>query len=229
MATGIERDWIVPTIFEVDHVFDESTGCVRASRVGRYGEIPLRAAPVAPEPERQAALLAAAALRRGPSERDVQLLRRLAFAGKPTSFEALVEQASRGATGLNDMDLGAHVDPEARRAADRAAPLDLPLPSGRRARLAYRDDGRVVAAVKLQELFGLAETPRLGPHRTPVTFELLAPNGRPVQVTSDLASFWTTGYQTVRKALRARYPKHPWPDDPWTATPTHRTTKATRR
>ena len=99
------------------------------------------------------------------------------------------------------------------------------MPSGRRARLDYRDDGRVIASVKLQELFGLAETPRVGTARTPVTFELLAPNGRPVQVTSDLRSFWTHGYQEVRKQLRARYPRHPWPEDPWTAPPTHRTVK----
>jgi ATP-dependent helicase HrpB len=75
----------------------------------------------------------------------------------------------------------------------------------------------------LQELFGLAETPSIGPHRTPITLALLAPNGRPVQVTQDLRSFWNSTYAEVRKELRARYPKHPWPDDPWSATPTHRT------
>ena len=101
----------------------------------------------------------------------------------------------------------------------------IPLPSGRTARLDYREDGSVVAAVKLQELFGLAETPRIGPHQTPITFELLAPNGRPVQVTRDLRSFWNGAYQEVRKELRARYPRHPWPEDPWTAKPTHRTKK----
>jgi len=108
---------------------------------------------------------------------------------------------------------------------DRLAPLTIPLPSGRTARLDYREDGSVVAAVKLQELFGLAETPRIGPHQTPITFELLAPNGRPVQVTRDLRSFWNGAYQEVRKELRARYPRHPWPEDPWTAKPTHRTKK----
>ena len=106
---------------------------------------------------------------------------------------------------------------------DRLAPSTLKLPSGRSARLEYRDDGSIFAAVKLQELFGLAETPRIGPKEIPVTFELLAPNGRPVQVTKDLRSFWNNTYNEVRKELRARYPKHPWPDDPWTATPTHRT------
>jgi ATP-dependent helicase HrpB len=92
-------------------------------------------------------------------------------------------------------------------------------------RLEYAADGTVSVAVKLQELFGLAETPRLGPRKTPVTFHLLAPNARPVQSTQDLRSFWATTYQEVRKELRGRYPRHPWPDDPWTATATHRTTR----
>jgi len=106
---------------------------------------------------------------------------------------------------------------------DKLAPLAVALPSGRNARLDYRDDGSVFAAVKLQELFGLAETPRIGPRQTPITFELLAPNGRPVQITRDLRSFWNNTYPEVRKELRGRYPRHPWPDDPWNATPTHRT------
>jgi ATP-dependent helicase HrpB len=96
------------------------------------------------------------------------------------------------------------------------------VPSGRTATLRYEEDGTVVAAVKLQELFGLAESPRLGPGRAPVTFELLAPNGRPVQTTKDLRNFWNTTYQEVRKELRGRYPRHPWPEDPWSAPPTAR-------
>jgi ATP-dependent helicase HrpB len=103
------------------------------------------------------------------------------------------------------------------------APERIDLPSGRTARLDYQEDGSVVASVKLQELFGLADTPRIGPHQTPVTFALLSPAGRPVQVTRDLRSFWNGAYQEVRKELRARYPKHPWPEDPWTAQATHRT------
>jgi ATP-dependent helicase HrpB len=86
----------------------------------------------------------------------------------------------------------------------------------------YRDDGSVTAAVKLQELFGLAESPRIGPRQEPVLFELLAPNGRSVQTTRDLRNFWATTYQEVRKEFRGRYPKHPWPEDPWRATPTSR-------
>jgi ATP-dependent helicase HrpB len=83
----------------------------------------------------------------------------------------------------------------------------------------------VSAAVKLQELFGLADTPRIGPRAEPVRFALLAPNGRPVQVTRDLRSFWDRTYPAVRKELRGRYPRHPWPEDPWRAQPTHRTTR----
>lgn len=104
-------------------------------------------------------------------------------------------------------------------------PSTIKLPSGRTARLDYRDDGTIVASVKLQELFGLADTPRVGPNETPITFQLLAPNGRPVQVTRDLRSFWQNTYPQVRRELRGRYPKHPWPEDPWTAEPTHRTKK----
>jgi ATP-dependent helicase HrpB len=87
----------------------------------------------------------------------------------------------------------------------------------------YETDGSVSVSVKLQELFGLGETPTLGPNKIPITFHLLAPNGRPVQTTRDLKSFWERTYPEVRKELRGRYPRHPWPDDPWTATPTHRT------
>ena len=96
------------------------------------------------------------------------------------------------------------------------------MPSGRTTRLEYQEDGSVSAAVKLQELFGLAETPRIGPPAEPVLLQLLAPNGRPVQTTRDLRSFWDRTYPEVRKELRGRYPKHPWPEDPWTATPTAR-------
>ena len=88
--------------------------------------------------------------------------------------------------------------------------------------------GTVVAAVKLQELFGLADSPVLGRRREPVTFSLLAPSGRPVQTTRDLRSFWERTYPEVRKDLRARYPKHAWPEDGRTATP-HRGAKRRRR
>ncbi|HET9013102.1 MAG TPA: ATP-dependent helicase C-terminal domain-containing protein, partial [Gemmatimonadaceae bacterium] len=138
---------------------------------------------------------------------------------------ALSEAAAASARSIHDLDIGAALPWEAARVLDSSAPASLPVPSGRSARLEYREDGTVYAAVKLQELFGLAETPRLGPGQQPLVIELLAPNGRPVQTTTDLRSFWERTYPEVRKELRGRYPKHPWPEDPWTATPTHRTTR----
>ena len=81
-------------------------------------------------------------------------------------------------------------------------------------RLEYLNDGRVKASVKLQDAFGLHTTPLIGPRREPVLFELLAPNGRPVQLTTDLRSFWERTYPEVRKELRGRYPKHRWPEKP---------------
>ncbi len=221
IATGIDRAWLLPTSAAIEHEIDASGG-VRAWRVERYDAIELGRQPVAPDADTAAELVTAELMRRGPDEAAAQLICRLRFAGAPESFETLVRRAAAGATRLADVDLAAAIPPDARGRLERDAPERLALPSGRTARLDYREDGSVFAAVKLQELFGLAETPRLGPGRVPVTFELLSPAGRPVQVTSDLRSFWTRGYPDVRRELRARYPKHPWPEDPWTAAPTHR-------
>jgi len=102
------------------------------------------------------------------------------------------------------------------------APTHLPVPGGSRIRVDYRDELAPVIAVRLQEVFGLSQTPRLADGRVPVTFKLLSPAQRPVQVTRDLASFWRTGYAAVRKDLRGRYPRHYWPEDPLVAQPTRR-------
>ncbi|HYH46501.1 MAG TPA: ATP-dependent helicase HrpB [Thermoanaerobaculia bacterium] len=109
-----------------------------------------------------------------------------------------------------------------RAALEREAPEHLPVPSGSRIRLTYEPGRPPVLAARIQELFGLAETPRVAGGRIPVLLHLLAPNGRPQQVTHDLRSFWETTYQQVRKELAGRYPKHAWPQDPWTATPQRR-------
>ena len=106
---------------------------------------------------------------------------------------------------------------------DELAPTHLPVPSGSRLRLRYTPGEAPVLAVKLQELFGLAETPRIANGRAPITLHLLSPAQRPIQVTQDLRSFWENTYAEVKKELKGRYPKHPWPDDPWSAPPTRRT------
>ena len=122
--------------------------------------------------------------------------------------------------------------PEAAR-LDSLAPERLQVPSGSRVRIDYpevsergpeeHDGGRPVVAVKLQECFGWDRTPLLVDGRVPVLFHLLSPAGRPLAVTDDLASFWSGPYSQVRAEMRGRYPKHPWPEDPWTAPATART------
>ncbi|MEY1661832.1 ATP-dependent helicase HrpB [Isoalcanivorax beigongshangi] len=101
-------------------------------------------------------------------------------------------------------------------------PERWPLPSGRTAAIDYRPAAGPVLAAKLQELFGLQQTPVLAQGRLPVTLHLLSPAGRPVAITQDLAGFWRDGYFAVRKDLRGRYPRHPWPEDPLTAQATAR-------
>lgn len=106
---------------------------------------------------------------------------------------------------------------------DTAAPTHLPVPSGSHKRLHYTAGEPPVLAVKLQELFGLAETPRIADGKVAVLLHLLSPAQRPIQITQDLQSFWLHTYAEVKKELRGRYPKHPWPDDPMNAPPARHT------
>ena len=151
----------------------------------------------------------------------------------------LIWRACEGAASVRDVLLNArtiaqsslYADPQRR--LERWAPEVIEVPTGSHIRLDWSDavvapedgggEGEVrapVLAVRLQELFGLAETPRVGaPPGVPVMLHLLAPNMRPQQVTDDLASFWKNTYPQVRKDLRARYPKHSWPEDPLAAEP----------
>lgn len=227
VASAIERSWL-QTERRIGHEFDAAAGRVRAFARDWYGAIVLAEQSVAPDPEIAARLLAGAFVAGPWSERDTQIARRIRFADVPVDLDALVEAAAAGRLALADVDLQAALASipgsagSLARDLDRLAPETIPVPSGRAARLRYGEDGSVLAAVKLQELFGLAESPRIGPRRQPVTFELLAPNGRPVQTTTDLRNFWNTTYQEVRKELRGRYPRHPWPADPWTAPATAR-------
>jgi ATP-dependent helicase HrpB len=101
-----------------------------------------------------------------------------------------------------------------RRELEALAPSHLTVPSGSQVRIDYLDESAPAVSVRLQEVFGLMETPRIGGGRVPITFKLLSPAQRPVQVTRDLASFWRGAYAEVRKDLRGRYPKHYWPENP---------------
>jgi ATP-dependent helicase HrpB len=122
--------------------------------------------------------------------------------------------------------------PEAAR-FDELVPERLEVPTGSRIRIAYPapddPDARPVVAVKLQECFGWAETPRLVDGRVPVLFHLLSPAGHPLAVTDDLNSFWSGPYAQVRAEMRGRYPKHPWPEDPWATAPTKHTKNRSAR
>ncbi|HEX6063696.1 MAG TPA: ATP-dependent helicase HrpB [Longimicrobiales bacterium] len=129
-----------------------------------------------------------------------------------------------GATSLKDIDvmqaLSNSVPWDLRRQLDQLAPAHLIVPTGSHIRIDYGDPAAPSVAVRLQELFGLTATPRIGGNRVPITMQLLSPARRPVQVTRDLASFWEKGYFEVKKELKGRYPKHYWPDDPLVAEPT---------
>lgn len=143
-----------------------------------------------------------------------------ALAGK-TRLDALSESE------LGDA-LKSGVDWSLRQRIDALAPTRIVVPSGMERHIEYGFEDEAaqplapVLAVKLQELFGLADTPRIAEGRVPLTLHLLSPAGRPLQVTQDLRGFWTRTYPEVRKEMKGRYPRHPWPDDPWSASATHR-------
>jgi len=223
IASLVRRDWLEPTSSEIEHRFDAASGRVRAARIDRYDALVLGEHPVAVDSAIAAQLLADAWLQRGPREEEAALLRRLRFASHDLDVGELVRTAAYGVRALDEVRIARALPSDIARALERDAPESIAIPSGRHTPLTYNEDGSVSASVKLQELFGLADTPRVGRQREPVVLSLLAPNGRPVQVTRDLRSFWDRTYPEVRKELRGRYPKHPWPEDPWTAPPTART------
>ncbi|MGC8624630.1 MAG: ATP-dependent helicase HrpB [Phycisphaerae bacterium] len=113
----------------------------------------------------------------------------------------------------------ASLDHAIKRLLASAAPQQMEMPNGRQLALEYRDDGTAVLSVRLQDLFGFKDTPRIADGRVPVLLEILGPSQRPVQITDDLAGFWAGSYALVRKDLRARYPKHAWPENPANALP----------
>ena len=227
---------------ETECVFED--GRVRATRVMRAGAIVLSRTPVRPDPGVARAAVAAAVRERGVglfpmSGRAAQLWDRLRFlahrVGDPwpdvaalPADEWLAPEIDLVASGtkVEDIDLYSALQrvlpwPEASRLAE-LAPAELVVPSGRGVLVDYGGD-RPRVRVKLQECFGLADSPVFGGER--VVFELLSPAGRPVAITDDLASFWAGPYQNVRSEMRGKYPKHPWPVDPLTAVATARTKK----
>jgi ATP-dependent helicase HrpB len=229
--------------------WDARKNCVVATVEERLGALVLSSKPFAPSDEEAAPLLCYAIrttpglLTLGREARQFQarvaLVRRLfpdeewpdiseaPLLAEPERWLSLLLGGLRSAEDLSGLDiltvLRGMLSRRQARLLDERAPNHLTVPSGRRVPLDYGAGDSPVLAVKLQEMFGLADTPVIAGGRARVLIHLLSPAGRPVQVTQDLRSFWNSGYQLVRKELRGRYPKHPWPDDPWNAVPTGRT------
>jgi ATP-dependent helicase HrpB len=226
-----------------------SDGDVRARRVRRLGAVVLSEHRLS-HPDRALVVeaLLAGLHRDGigllPWGREAQALReRLAFCHRtfgppwpPVDDEALLERAgewlgpelarSRQRADLDSVDVAAALRrllpwPQAAR-LDEVAPERLSAPSGSHLRVDYRDPQAPVLAVAVQEAFGWQRAPVIAEGRVTVLLHLLSPAGRPVAVTTDLPSFWRTGYPQVRAELRGRYPRHAWPEDPTTATATRR-------
>lgn len=242
-AAGISEDDALAAV-GVDTVLSAHVegGRLRGRRIRRAGAIELSVTPVQVPPEQAAEALADGIRRHGldmfrPSEKAVALKQRLDFLharlGAPWPDVAAADPMAWLGPELNAMARGRPANkvdlypalqrllpwPEASH-LDELAPARLPVPSGSTHRVDY-SSGRPVVSVKLQECFGLAESPELA--GVPVQFQLLSPAGRPLAVTADLASFWSGPYAQVRAEMRGRYPKHPWPEDPWSAPATART------
>jgi ATP-dependent helicase HrpB len=232
--------------------WDERAGRVVAREVRRLGALLFQERPVAATAEDVLPALLAAVRRQGlevldwtPAARQwrarVELLGRSWPEGgwpdlSDTALLARLEKwlapwlaGIASLAGLRRVDLLAALEQllgrERMRELARLAPERLAVPSGSSIRLDYEVEGGPVLAVKLQELFGLADTPQVAGGRVPVLIHLLSPAGRPLAVTRDLRSFWNQVYPEVKKEMKGRYPKHPWPDDPWNAEATRRTKK----
>lgn len=247
-ACAIHAGWLAELFPEAVRterlaLFDEARGKVVGMVRTFYHDLPLREEPhAAVDDDRAAEVLAEALAPRAleilhANEEAAALLARIESLRlwRPDLDLPVVDDAAavaclrRAAPGCRAVDdllrrpLAAWVrgllDAPRQRALEELAPEALRVPSGSRIRLRYEPGRPPVLAVRVQELFGCAETPRVAGGRIPVLLHLLGPNFRPVQITDDLASFWANTYPRVRKDLRARYPKHAWPDDPVTARP----------
>jgi ATP-dependent helicase HrpB len=248
-ASAVERDWLPAGSLQesIEVVFDSASERVVARRRTCFADLVLDETPgQLPQDERVAALLAAAASERldtvlpaddSPAGVFLQRVRCLRGwmpelqlpAFDETDLREVLSWVCAGCRSLTEVRnadwlaaLQSKLTAVQRQAVEREAPERVLVPSGSRIALHYEMGRPPVLAVRIQELFGLQQTPRIAGGRVAVLLHLLAPNHRPQQVTEDLASFWANTYPQLRKALRARYPKHAWPEDPLAAVPERR-------
>ncbi|PVY42311.1 ATP-dependent helicase HrpB [Pontibacter virosus] len=227
--------------------WDDASSRVQARRIVKLGALVLEEKQLAqPDPEQLATALLQALQDRGTarlpwSDEAIRTRQRITFMKQiaPDQWPDVSDQALEATVeewllphlaGLRSMEQVARLDFnnillsmlswEQQQELDRLAPTHLHVPSGSRIALDYADPSTPVLAVRLQEVFGLLDTPSIVNGKVPLLMHLLSPASRPVQVTRDLRSFWSSGYFEVRKDLRGRYPKHHWPEDPLTAIPT---------
>jgi ATP-dependent helicase HrpB len=244
LASGVERAWLPPDRIttRIEVVFDEKAEKLAARKASRFDDLVLEELPAHIGDESEAArVLAEAAAARlekvlplADSEPDrfrtrVRCLRAWVPEITLPPFDSAdlreaLEFFCRGRRSLADVRNGPWLDflkgqlsYDQLRAVEAEAPDRIEVPSGSHIRVEYEEGRPPVLAARIQEMFGLADTPRIARGRVKVLLHLLAPNYRPQQVTDDLASFWKNGYPLVRKELRGRYPKHSWPEDPLTA------------
>lgn len=242
-ASAVRREWLPESLLatRVDVFYDESKHQLTARRRVMWDDLVLEESPAAlSESEQTSQALAAAAQEHWQEAFPhdiaavagfVQRVRFLAAAMPELKLPAfdddflksLLPQLCQRRRSLEEVRKGAWLDYlrgaltfQQLQTLDREAPERLLVPSGNRIAIDYSGE-RPVLAVKIQDLFGLAQTPQLANGRVPVLLHLLAPNMRPQQITDDLKGFWNNTYQQVRKDLRGRYPKHAWPEDPWNA------------
>ncbi len=247
-ASGIEPDWLLDLYTDqcedrVEALFDKEREQVTVKRRIVYGALVLDESLVRePDPALVADALATAAIAKGvrhfvDGDSLDRALARMRFvranfgeASMPESDEralqALVREACVGMRSFDELrkaDLAALVleglESAQRRLLDEAAPERVELPGGRRVKIEYPQDAAPYIESRLQDFFGMADGPRIARGRVALVLHLLAPNHRAVQVTTDLAGFWSKHYPAIAKELRRKYPRHPFPEDPTTASP----------
>lgn len=250
-ASAVEEAWLSPSLLRTvsDVAFDETLERVTGTSRRMYRDLVLAEKSVTPPLEEASKLLAeraAASPARALDLEDEELRGFLARVGSlalwmpelalpafdEKTLATVARELAEGRRSFEEIRrvplreiLEARLSYQQKRALREQAPESLAVPSGSEIRLRYELGRPPVLAVRIQELFGMRDSPRVAAGRIAVVVHLLAPNGRPQQVTDDLASFWRNTYAEIRKELRARYPRHSWPEDPLTAPPQRRPTR----